>query len=101
MFNTGQNNNKNLDKSGSAKNVVTVMKLILAVIVITILVSSSYYTIQEEEQAVVCTFGSPKAVTTPGLHFKIPFVQTVSKVNTTIKGFTIGYDAENENMTMD
>ena len=101
MFNAGQNNNKNLYRSGSGKNVMTIMKIILAVVVITILVSSSYYTIQEEEQAVVCTFGSPKAVTTPGLHFKIPFVQTVSKVNTTIKGFTIGYEVEYENMTMD
>ena len=101
MFNAGQNNNKNSDKSGSAKSVMTIMKIILAVVVITILVSSSYYTIQEEEQAVVCTFGSPKAVTTPGLHFKIPFVQTVSKVNTTIKGFTIGYEVEYENTTMD
>lgn len=80
-------------------NAKTAAKLILAAIIIVILAGSSYYTIQEEEQAVVCTFGSPKAVTTPGLHFKIPFIQTVSKVNTTIKGFTIGYSVEEENMT--
>lgn len=74
----------------------TAAKIALAVIVLFILVSESYYSIQEEEQAVVCTFGSPKAVTTPGLHFKIPFIQTVSKVNTTIQGFTIGYHSEGE-----
>ena len=58
------------------------------------LASSCWYTIQEEEQAVVCTFGTPKAVTEPGLHFKIPLVQTVTKVNTTIQGLSVGYDDE-------
>ncbi len=66
-------------------------KIVLALAVLAILAGNSYYSIQEEEQAVVCTFGSPKAVTTPGLHFKIPFIQTVTKVNTTIQGFNIGY----------
>ena len=73
--------------------------LIAVAVILVVLVNRSYYTIQEEEQAVVCTFGAPKAVTTPGLHFKIPFIQTVTKVNTTIKGFTIGYSQEGENMT--
>ena len=58
------------------------------------LAGSCWYTIQEEEQAVVCTFGTPKAVTEPGLHFKIPLVQTVTKVNTTIQGLSVGYDDE-------
>ena len=42
----------------------------------------------------MCTFGQASAVTTPGLHFKIPFVQTVDKVNTTIQGFAIGYSKD-------
>ncbi len=53
---------------------------------------SSVYNIQEQEQAVLTTLGSAKAVTEPGLHFKIPFLQSVRKVNTTIQGFAIGYD---------
>lgn len=73
-----------------------IAKLVIAGLVIAVLAGNSYYTIQEEEQAVVCTFGSPVAVTTPGLHFKIPFIQTVTKVNTTIKGFAIGYSLEGE-----
>lgn len=77
----------------------TVVKIIIVAVVLLLLAGNSYYTIQEEEQAVVCTFGSPKAVTTPGLHFKVPFIQTVTKVNTTIKGFTIGYSMDSENMT--
>ncbi|MCM1143586.1 MAG: FtsH protease activity modulator HflK [Blautia sp.] len=78
----------------------TTIKLVIVAAVVLFLFGNSYYTIQEEEQAVVCTFGAPKAVTTPGLHFKIPFIQTVTKVNTTIQGFTIGYAMEEENTTM-
>lgn len=100
MFNNGQMKPEGM-KPGTfnTRKASTIVKIILVVMVLLILAGNSYYTIQEEEQAVVCTFGSPKAVTTPGLHFKIPFVQTVTKVNTTIKGFTIGYSQEEENMT--
>ena len=77
-------------------------KIVLALVVLAVLAGNSYYSIQEEEQAVVCTFGSPKAVTTPGLHFKIPFIQTVTKVNTTIQGFNIGYrDGTDDDPTND
>lgn len=55
---------------------------------------SSIYNIQEQEQAVVTTMGRPRAVTDPGLHFKVPFVQKVKKVNTTIQGFAIGYNPD-------
>ena len=47
--------------------------------------------IKEQEQAVLTTLGRAEAVTEPGLHFKIPFIQQVQKVNTTIQGFPIGY----------
>lgn len=86
-------NEKNKDK------IVTVAKIIVVAIIALVIINSSYYTIQEEEQAVVCTFGEPKSVTTPGLHFKIPFIQTVTKVNTTIKGFSIGYSTEGDENT--
>lgn len=82
-------------KKGKGKGKFTAKIIVIAVVML-LLVGESYYSIQEEEQAVVCTFGSPKAVTTPGLHFKIPFIQTVSKVNTTIQGFSIGYHATGE-----
>ncbi|MDO4188850.1 MAG: FtsH protease activity modulator HflK [Lachnospiraceae bacterium] len=66
----------------------------IILIVVANIVFGSFYTIAEEEQAVVCTFGQASAVTDPGLHFKIPFIQTVDKVNTTIQGFAIGYSGE-------
>lgn len=77
------------------------VKIVVVVILLLVLISGSYYSIQEEEQAVVCTFGSPKAVSTPGLHFKIPFIQTVTKVNTTIQGFPIGYRQKEEGESAD
>ena len=52
----------------------------------------STYQIREQEQVVLTTLGKAQAVTQPGLHFKIPLIQQVQKVNTTIQGFAIGYD---------
>ncbi len=76
--------------------VLRTVGIVLLVLLAVILISGSFYSIQEEEQAVVCTFGKPKAVTEPGLHLKVPVVQTVSKVNTTIQGFAIGYTSDYE-----
>ena len=54
--------------------------IIGAVVIAAILIvgSSSIFTIQETEQGIVLQFGDPKqVVTTPGLHFKVPFIQNV------------------------
>jgi len=42
---------------------------------------SSLYTLDETEQAVLTVFGKPAgaAITTPGLHLKIPFIQVVNR----------------------
>ncbi|MBQ9768407.1 MAG: FtsH protease activity modulator HflK [Lachnospiraceae bacterium] len=85
-----------MDKT--TKSVLKAVGVAVAVIAVLIIVFNSFYTIKEQEQAVVTTFGVPNKVTEPGLHVKIPFVQQVEKVNTTIKGFAIGYD-EATNMT--
>ena len=69
-------------------------------IVLAVLAGDSTYQIQEQEQAVLTTFGVPKAVSETGLHFKIPFIQQVEKVNTTIQGFSIGY-SEGDNSVVE
>ena len=61
----------------------------------------STYQIKEQEQAVVTTFGKPSADTTSGLHFKIPLIQKVHKVNTTIQGFPIGYTVDSNEVDVD
>ena len=77
-----------------AKSVVRVVKIVAVILVLLILGFNSYYTIGEQEQAVVTTFGKPEKEDSPGLHFKIPFIQKVTKVDTTIKGLAIGYDMD-------
>ena len=69
---------------------------IAALIIIAVLALSSFYTINEQEQAVLITLGQASSVTTPGLHFKIPFIQKVIKVDTTIQGFSIGYNEDGD-----
>ncbi len=64
--------------------------------------TGSFYNIEEQEQAVLTTFGKAVSVTAPGLHFKIPLIQQVQKVNTTIQGFALGYNQDdNESMEED
>lgn len=81
-------------KAGGFGKVVKIAIAAIVGVFLLVIVFSSFYTIQEEEQAVVCTFGVPAPVTSSGLHFKIPFIQTVKKVNTTIQGFAIGYTSD-------
>lgn len=71
-----------------------IVGIVAAVFLILIVGSRAFYTIGEQEQAVVTTFGTPTCVSEPGLHFKIPFIQQVTMVDTTIKGFTVGYDMD-------
>lgn len=76
-----------------------IIGIIALVIVLLLLAFNSTYQIREQEQAVLITLGQAQAVTDPGLHFKIPFIQQVRKVNTTIQGFAIGY-IEDSNQTL-
>jgi modulator of FtsH protease HflC len=58
--------------------------LILAAVFVGILVISlSVYTVDQTEQAIITQFGEPvgEPITEPGLHFKVPFVQTVNTLD--------------------
>jgi membrane protease subunit HflK len=74
---------------------------ILAAIFAVVAIASSFYTVNEQERAVVLTFGKPTQVVSSGLNFRIPFVQTVRKVNTTIQGFAVGYNEFDGRVTND
>lgn len=86
---------------GRKKGPGRIAALIIAAIALIILASNSAYEIKEQEQAVLITLGRPQAVTEPGLHFKIPLIQQVRKVNTTIQGLTIGYNSESNQSNED
>ena len=62
--------------------------LALLALVVVITVFSSFYTIKSTERGVLSTFGkiSP-GVIDDGLHVKIPFIQTIKKVNVQQKKF--------------
>jgi membrane protease subunit HflC len=53
--------------------------LAIAVFIGLVLLSSSLYTISETEQVIITQFGKPvgQPHTEPGLHMKVPFIQTV------------------------
>ncbi len=55
---------------------------IIAAIVVVFLIYSAAYTVSETEQAIITQFGRPvgEPVSDAGLHFKVPFVQEVSRI---------------------
>jgi membrane protease subunit HflC len=50
---------------------------IILVLVIIIVSNSALFEVNEKEQVIITQFGEPigEAITTPGIHFKIPFIQ--------------------------
>lgn len=59
----------------------SVIVVIVVIIVIAILAASSLYTVNETEQVVITQFGrivGDEAITAPGLHVKVPFIQKVN-----------------------
>ena len=91
-----QNDNIEHIRQRNTGSIFKTIGIVFAVLLILLLAFNSTYQIREQEQAVLTTFGKAQAVTTPGLHFKIPFIQQVRKVNTTIQGFAIGYDKDTD-----
>jgi membrane protease subunit HflC len=57
------------------------LKLLAAVLLSSSLGGCAVYTLDETEQAVITRFGEPRgdAITTPGLHFKMPLADTVNR----------------------
>ncbi|MDX2495405.1 MAG: protease modulator HflC [Desulfuromusa sp.] len=54
--------------------------LIFIVIAVILVAQGGFYIVNEAEQAIVTQFGKPVgAVSYPGLHFKIPFIQDVTR----------------------
>ena len=61
---------------------VTGILVLLVLLLLLIVGYSSVFTVQQTEQALVVRFGKPvDVVTDPGLHFKVPFTDTVIPVD--------------------
>lgn len=95
-FFKGSKNNSNFDEeqfdNPKKKPLKGISISVIAILVIVLIVAfNSSYQVKEQEQAIILTFGKPTGTAVSGLHFKIPFIQQIQKVDTTIKGLTIGY----------
>ena len=77
--------------------------MLLGVVVAVILLIAVFsYQLNQTESAVVTTFGSPAAVTDPGLHFRWPFpFQMIYKFDHRIRCFEGGSGKIEETMTAD
>ena len=93
-------NNKVVIDENVNKQINTVKKfssLIVLGAVIAVGIFSSIYSVSEQEQAVITQFGKVVGVETAGLHFKLPFIQKRTTVNTTTQGMPIGYEESGTN----
>ncbi len=97
---SGTTGNKG-NRSKTFQNGGKIIGIAIVVFLLLICALNSTYQIREQEQAVLITLGKAQAVTEPGLHFKIPFIQQVRKVNTTIQGFAIGYNEDTDEYESD
>ena len=74
---------------GKRNSIIIIAAIVIAAI---LLLFNSFYELNEDEYAVITTFGKPTVVSTPGLKFKVPFIQQKKIVSKATKGFSIGYD---------
>lgn len=88
------NKNKSLAESTDAPKPKKAFGCFIPVIVIAvvIVIFNCSYMLNENEDAVITTFGKPSVVENSGLHFKLPVIQKLNKVNMSVRGMEIGYD---------
>lgn len=94
---------RNSTRDDGISKIVRIVSLVAIGIFALILVFSSIYTINEDQDAVVTTWGQPSVISDSGMHFKLPFIQRVQKVDMSVRGMPIGYDAQgnsNENESL-
>ena len=101
-------NNRNTPGNGSAgggqkpdgeKIASRLSAILIPVVVVLVLIrvlAGSFYTLSETESAVVTTLGQATVNNNKGLQFKIPFIQEVTKINTTVRSFEVGYEESSD-----
>ena len=82
--------------AGIANRLITVLASLLLVLIIVRAVTGCFYILSETESAVVTTLGQAAVNNNKGLQFKIPFIQEVTKVNTTVRSFEVGYEERSD-----
>lgn len=89
-----QDGNENISTAKAIKFGRIIAKIALVCVFAIVAFFASFYTLDEQHAAVITTFGKAEMVTETGPHFRIPFIQRLKTVETTVKGMAIGYDLE-------
>ena len=71
------------------------MGFAIFLVIVLVIVISNIKIVPQAHSYIVERLGAFHSAWGVGLHFKIPFIQKVQKVNTTIQGFPIGYTLDN------
>lgn len=103
MFGKRRNSNIYDDQSQKdrmpIKNVGKIALIAVIVVFGLSIILGSFYTVSETESVVLTTFGKATLVDEKGLHFKLPFVQHATSVDTTVRGIQIGYSEGQDGQT--
>ncbi len=87
--------------NAAAETILKIVRYIIIGLFVVITIFNSVYSVKETETAVITTFGKASIVEGKGLKFKIPYIQKVIKVDTTVRGFSIGYYENEDGSTSD
>ena len=79
-----------------ARMLSSILIPVVVVLVLVRVLAGSFYTLSETESAVVTTLGQATVNNNKGLQFKIPFIQEVTKINTTVRSFEVGYEESSD-----
>ena len=86
-------------KKKNRNRALAVLGILILIFIFTNAATGCLYRVDEQEAAVVTMFGNVIRTDTAGLYFKIPLIQQVRKVDTTIHGTGIGYAIEGDGQT--
>lgn len=85
------------NENARIRQLITLIVSAVFVLAITLTwVFGAIYFTSDTQNAVVTTFGSPALVQTSGIHFKVPWIQKLKKVDMTSRGMAIGYTVEGD-----
>ena len=86
--------NQTAEDGSEAKKPKRFLGCLIPIVSIAIVITAfnCSYILNENEDAVITTFGKPSVVENSGLHFKLPVIQKLKKVNMSVRGMEIGYD---------
>lgn len=81
----------------TVKGSTNLFYLLAIVLIAIVLLFNSIFIVNENQYGVINTLGNISVVSTPGIKFRIPLLQSVKKVSKEIVGMAIGYDPETNN----